>query len=140
FELPHRRPAEMSAVPVTGGDLPTSLIAKVRIVSRRDVQGLEGMVFEPEVEEVLFDELTYPGHVGVVDLLVEHRAAVAGIATRPTLPTARGREEELGAAPLLDRQSTVVSGEELVPGRVPGDHGSHEARRRPQDGDAVHDG
>src|SRR5204862_4614844 len=51
--------------------------------------------------------------------------------------TACGREEELGAAPLLDRQSTVVAGDEPVPVRVPGDHGSHEARRGPQDGQIV---
>ena len=49
------------------------------------IQRLERVVADPDVEEVLFDELTDSGDVGVVDLLVEHRSAVAGVATGAAL-------------------------------------------------------
>ena len=89
------------------------------------------MVGEPKVEEVLFHELTDPGQVRIVSLLVEHRAAVARVATC----SARGGgcEEQLRATPLLVCQGMVVSSEELIPWRVASDHRSHEGRRRPQD-------
>jgi len=83
-------------------------------------------------------------------LLVEHRAAVAGEATRPARRTGpafavvvvlvvrgRGREEEPGSAPLCRRQGAVVPSQEPVKRRVPCDRGSHEGRRGPQDGQVV---
>ena len=135
LELAQRQHAELEGVAVAAGDFPPSVVAEVRIVSPHGVQGLERVVGEPEVVEVLFHELTDAGHVGVVHLLVEHRTAVAGVAARAAAP--RGREEELCAAPLGGRQRAVVAGQEPVPGRVPRDRRAQEGRRRPQDGDVV---
>src|SRR6266849_7302658 len=86
-------------------------------------------------EEVLFHELTGPGHVRVVRLLVEHGAGVAGDATCAAIR--RGREEELGSTPLTGSEGVVIAGQELVKGRVPSEYGSHEGRRRSQDGYVV---
>jgi hypothetical protein len=89
------------------------------------------VVGEPDIDEVLFHEQT-----GLVaELFVEHRAAVAGNASRPTSPC--GGEEEPGSAPLSDRQGTVLPGQDPVPGRVSCDHGSQEGRHRPEDGFVV---
>jgi len=43
-----------------------SLIVEVRIISRQPVQGLDRVVADPDVDEVLFDELADPGDVRVV--------------------------------------------------------------------------
>ena len=87
LELPQRQHAELEGVAVADRDFPPAVIAEVGIVSRRAIQGLERVVGEPEVVEVLFHELTDAGHVGVVHLLVEHRTAVAGVATRAAAPS-----------------------------------------------------
>ena len=92
-ELPQRQRAELEGVAVADRDFPPALIEEVRIVPRRAIQGLERVIGEPEVEEVLFHELTDAGHVGVVHLLVQHRAAVAGVAPRAAVR--RGREEQV---------------------------------------------
>jgi hypothetical protein len=42
------------------------LIVEVRIISRQPVQGLDRVVADPDVDEVLFDELADPGDVRVV--------------------------------------------------------------------------
>ena len=76
------------------------------------------MVGKTEVEEILFDELTGAGHVGVVHLLVERRAAVAREATRTAV--LRFGEGQLRPAALWRVEGAVVSGQEPVPGRVPG--------------------
>ena len=99
------------------------------------IQGLERVVGEPEVVEVLFHELTDAGHVRVVDLLVEHRTAVAGVAAGAAVP--RGREEELAPRRCAGVSAPLFAGQEPVPGRVPGDRGAQEGRRRAQDGDVV---
>src|SRR5262249_21625848 len=101
-ELPQRQRAELEGIVVASSDVPPSVVNKVWIVSHQAIQGLYRMVAQPEIEKVFFHELTGSGHVGVVHLLVEHRAAVAGEATCAT--SRRGREEELGSAPLADRQ------------------------------------
>ena len=77
--------AELEGVAVTGRDFPPAIIAEVGILSASGIQGLERVVGESEIVEVLFHELTGPGHVRVVNLLVEHRAAVAGVAACATI-------------------------------------------------------
>ena len=94
LELSQRQHAELEGVAVTSRDFPASVIAKVRILVRHGIQGLERVVGEPEVVEVLFHELPHAGHVGVGHLLIEHRAAVAAVA--PGAAVFRGREEEAG--------------------------------------------
>jgi len=53
---------------------------------------------------------------------------------QPAPPPSRGREEQPGSALLLWCQGAVVSGQEPVPGRVAGDHGSQESGHCPLDG------
>ncbi len=81
LKLPHRGGAERVEVAVKARNLIPSGIDEVGIISRQPVQSLDRVVSQPDVEKVLIHELTGPGHVRVVSLLVEHWAAVTGEAT-----------------------------------------------------------
>jgi hypothetical protein len=131
LELPQRQDAELEGIAIFEGNLLPPFVVEVRIISREPAQRLERVVANPDVEEILFDKLTDPGDVRVVGLLVEHRSAVAGVATCAAIR--RGCEKEPGSLPLVFREGAVFAGQESVPGRVSGDDGSQESRCRPQD-------
>jgi hypothetical protein len=75
------------------------------------------------------DELADAGNVRVVELLVQHRTAVAGEAAGTTV--LRAREEELGAA-FLARAERVFPGKEVIERRVARD-GSDDPDQRRED-------
>ena len=99
------------------------------------IQRLQRVVGQADVIEIFLDEPADAGDVGIVDLLVEHRAAVAGVTAAAALR--RRCEEQPRAAALRDSQRTVVAGQEAVPRRVARHGRSQERRRRAQDGDVV---
>src|SRR5689334_18004441 len=99
---------------------------EVRIVSCQPSQRLERVVANPHVMEVLFDQCTDSGEVRVVELLIEHRSTVTGVAARAALGS--GGKEEFGSTPLVGSEGAIVAGQESVPGRVPGDRRSQKCR------------
>jgi hypothetical protein len=59
------------------------LIVEVRIFSRQPVQGLERVVADPDIDEVLFNELTDPGDG-------DCRPTLSKASSRPVASSLRG--------------------------------------------------
>src|ERR1700730_10218827 len=94
---------------------------------RQRVQGLNRVVANADVDEVLLDELPDSGEVGIIDLLIEYRPAVASEAAGAAVG-GLGKEKPCTAL-LPGGQRSVVPGDEPIERRLPGDHRAPACRR-----------
>src|SRR5260370_29070493 len=139
LELTQRQAAEPEGVIGVMGYLhPPGVFSVVRggVVLCRRIQRLDRVIADPDVYEVLRDELSDSRNVGIVGLLVKHRSAVA---TEAAGAAALGRgEEEPCAVQLARSQGAVVPREEAIERSGPGDHRPKERRLRAELGLVVH--
>src|SRR5262249_9785820 len=124
LELPQRENAEFEVVFGSPGDLAASGVVVVRVAERLARQLLERMIVDAEVVEILLNQSARL----IAELLVEHRAAVAGDAVGATICYVS--HEEQRAAKLPRGQSLVISGQESIPRRVAGDDRAQKSRHR----------
>src|SRR5688572_4948125 len=85
-------------------------------VSHQGIEGLQRVVADTDVDEILLHELADTRHVGIAGLLVQHGPAVTARATGPS--ALRGGKEQPRAPALARGQRAVVPGEEAIERRV----------------------
>ena len=85
------------------GEAVLAQLGGVEVAPCQRVQRLDRVVAEADVDEVLLDELSDSGDVGVIGLLVEHRSAVAREAARPAGAVGGRSKEQIGAPTLAGR-------------------------------------
>src|SRR4051795_6456956 len=104
LELPQRHHAEFEGVVIVESNLLPSLVVEIGIIPHQPSQCLERVVPNPDVNKILFHELTDSSNVRIIVLLIEHRSAMAGETTCAT--RRRGSKEQFGSTSLRGGQRT----------------------------------